>query len=602
MAEKFSSEKAFSKKKMFATIRMIGEGVKNYPINFFFLVFVNIFESIFFSTTTIVVREMTEAINNTVDQTSQFWGMSIHWTVWIYIGIGFYLCLLFFDFFTNFLSQLFAKKLEIHLRQKALSHIVNIDISYYSKNQIGLIMSRIINDTENVGSAFNDFFLNLIYMIASMTTTLIIMYSIDVKLASIATGWLFFMFAVIWVIFVYYRRALITAVDVRQSIDADITDRLINVRLIKSSGSEIRETNRNIDLHKKYDTKQQKVIGWQSILVVFNNAMAWMLPASMVMISVLMYESVKTPAELSVIITTFTSASFNLLTNLMVLTMTMRGMTRAANCTMRLNYIFDAKSIMEFSDEPIKIDSIDSVEFKNVGFSYPESPKNQILPEINISFDKGKSYAFVGETGVGKSTIAKMLLRFYDATKGEVLINNIDIKKLDLPNYLSLVGYVEQEPQILYGTILENVMYGLKNVDKKDVIEACKKAKLHSYIDTLPDKYDTILGERGFMFSGGQKQRLVIARLFLKNPQLLILDEATSALDNIVEKEIQKELDELMKNRTTIVIAHRLSTIKNVDNIIVLERNIGIGQIGTFDKLKNEPGRFQKLYKYGLLK
>ncbi|AHI52591.1 ABC transporter ATP-binding protein [Spiroplasma culicicola] len=599
--KKFQSEKAFSKKKFLASMKMIGLGIKKHPIHFVMLFIINTIDSVLFSSTVIIVNGLTKAINNTVDHTSSFFGFFLTWEQWIYVALVIYLLFICSEYATNFLSQLFSKKVEILLRQKALQHLVEIDISYYSKTQIGLIMSRVINDTQGVGDAFNEFFLNIVYMISSLITTLIIVYQIDVPMAAIVTGWMVFMIIIIWVIFIYYRRALITAVDERQAIDADITDRLINVRLIKSTGSENRESQRNIELHKKYDVKQKKVVNLQAILVVFNNTMAWMLPSIMIIISIFMYEGKMSSGDLAALITSFTSACFNLLTNLMVLTITMRGLTKMANCVMRLNYIYEVESIIDFDSDPKTIKSIDSVEFKNVSFTYPESPKNQILPEINIVFEKGKSYAFVGETGVGKSTIAKMLLRFYDVTTGQLLINNIDIKKLDLPNYLSHVGYVEQEPQILYGTVLENIKYSLSNVTDEQVIDACKKAKLHNYIMGLPDKYETILGERGFMFSGGQKQRLVIARLFLKDPQLLILDEATSALDNIVEKEIQKELDELMKNRTTIVIAHRLSTIKNVDQIVVLERNIGIGQMGTFKELKDKPGRFQKLYTYGLL-
>ncbi|KAF5279607.1 hypothetical protein FQR65_LT15355 [Abscondita terminalis] len=296
------------------------------------------------------------------------------------------------------------------------------------------------------------------------------------------------------------------------------------------------------------------------------------------------------------------SGSYNLVGALSYLPQTFRGVTKLSNCVMRLGYIIDPIPLIDRNETTDnKIDGINSIIFENVNFSYPNAPNKMVIPNFSYEFKKGKSYALVGESGIGKSTIARMLLRFYDPTNGKILINNKDLSELNLPNFLKNVGYVEQEPQILFGTVFENIQYALFNKGLDEVIEASKKAKLHDFVMTLPEGYDTVLGERGFLLSGGQKQRLVIARLFLKNPDLLVLDEATSALDNIVEKDIQSELNELMKNRTAIVIAHRLSTIKEVDEIIVLQKGHGIVQVGNFEQLKKEEGIFQKLYKAGLM-
>ncbi|KAF5295331.1 hypothetical protein FQR65_LT19907 [Abscondita terminalis] len=256
------------------------------------------------------------------------------------------------------------------------------------------------------------------------------------------------------------------------------------------------------------------------------------------------------------------------------------GLSNASVAAKRVNDQINATSIMNSHYyDGIMVDKLDGdIEFKNIEFNYPEKPDKLVLPKFNFSFKEGKSYAFVGETGSGKSTIAKLLLRFYDPTSGEIIINkSTNLKDVNLQSYLNHVGYVEQEPQILFGDIYENVKYGKFDATNEEVIEAYG--------------YETILGERGFLLSGGQKQRLVIARIFLKNPKILILDEATSALDNIVEKEIQEKLDVLMKGRTAISIAHRLSTIKNCDEIIVLGANgKGVVQRGTFEQLKNTEG------------
>ncbi|ARU91388.1 ABC transporter ATP-binding protein [Spiroplasma clarkii] len=259
------------------------------------------------------------------------------------------------------------------------------------------------------------------------------------------------------------------------------------------------------------------------------------------------------------------------------------------------HYYNDAAKIVTSLDQDIIL--------KDIVFKYPEDPSKTVLPAFNFTFKKGKSYAFVGETGSGKSTISKLLLRFYDPTEGQILINgDTNLKDVKLKSYLDLVGYVEQEPQIIFGTVKDNIKYTTPWKTDEEIIAAAKKVNLHDLIMSWPHQYDTILGERGFMLSGGQKQRLVIARMFLKDPQVLILDEATSALDNIVEKEVQAELEKLMVGRTSVSIAHRLSTIKNCDQIIVLAPGQGVVQVGAFDELRNQPGHFKNLYEAGLMK
>ncbi|AUM62437.1 ABC transporter ATP-binding protein [Spiroplasma monobiae] len=601
-AKKFDSDKAFSSKKFFDSFKLMGEGVKKNPGTFIGYIVFTIIDSILYSSMTIIVSEMTNNITSGGEKSSEFLGFYMTWVSWFYVGLILLFAIIIFDYFTNIYAALFAKRVEIYLRIKALEKLVEIDISYYSKNQLGLIMSRVINDSQGAGDSFNDFLLNLLFSAVSFVTMIVFMFTIDRTLTLIVLAIFFLLVIIIWVIFVYYRRAIIISVDVKQSIDADITDRLINIRAIKANAAEDRETIRNKNLHKKYDEKLNKVIWLQSMLSFFSYTIAWSLPIITIISTIALHGTNDGNTEhLTYVLVAFTSATNNILYALLTLPIWMRGLTKLSNCIMRLNYIYESNSLIEFSENPKKIGDIEDITFKKVTFNYPESPTKQILGQVSFTFEKNKSYAFVGETGVGKSTIAKLLLRFYDVTTGELLINGVNIKKIDHNDYLDKVGYVEQEPQILYGTVMDNLKYPCFDKTDEEAISAAKKAKIHNYIEKLPKGYDTILGERGFMFSGGQKQRLVIARLFLKDPQLLILDEATSALDNVVEKEIQSELEKLMIGRTTVVIAHRLSTIKNVDEIIVLDKN-GVSQKGSFEELKEKEGRFKKLYTTGLMK
>jgi ABC-type multidrug transport system fused ATPase/permease subunit len=234
------------------------------------------------------------------------------------------------------------------------------------------------------------------------------------------------------------------------------------------------------------------------------------------------------------------------------------------------------------------------IEFKDVSFSYNDEVG--VLENINLNINSGETVAFVGTTGVGKTTIASLLNRFYDLQKGSILIDGEDIKYVTLKSLRDNISMVLQDTFLFNGTIYENIVYGWKEASKEQVLEASKAANAHEFIKALENGYDTVIGERGVRLSGGQKQRISIARAILRNSPILILDEATSALDTKTEKEIQAALDEISKDRTTIVIAHRLSTIRNADKIVVLERN-GIKEMGSHDELIRRGGTYATLYR-----
>ncbi|QGS51577.1 ABC transporter ATP-binding protein [Spiroplasma tabanidicola] len=602
MKKKVLNERAFTFSKFLTVFKLVGSSIKRHPIIFFSFVLFTILNSILAAAFPLIVKGLFSTLVDKNVKTSPFFMFEFTYEEWIYAGIILLGLFTFVQFFSSFLAGIFSRKSEIALRKKVLKHLIEVDISYYSKRQIGSVMTRVISDTQFVGDGFNNFFTNWLSMLWGLIVTSFILINLSSLLTGVLIG-LFFLFVVV-IIFMFfrYRQFLIGAMDEKRKVNADMTDRIMNIRLVKSSGTEMFEVNRNKELNKELARKQKSSVAMQSAFQLFNSVLSSFLPMIMLIVCIFVYNKTMTPFALSTLCVTMLSATGSLVSNLMSLTSSLRGMAISSNCATRVNDILKRKSIILFNENPIKIESINNIKFENVTFNYPEEPHINVLSTFNFEFEKGKSYAIVGETGVGKSTIAKMLLRFYDATTGKVLVNDIDIKDLDLSNYLSHVGYVEQEPQILYGTFMDNITYSVPNKTKEEVYEAAKKSQLHEYVMSLKENYETLLGERGLMLSGGQKQRLVIARLFLKNPDLLILDEATSALDNIIEKEIQKDLDELIQNRTTIVIAHRLSTIKKVDKVIVLDRKVGILEIGTFDELKKQPGKFQKLYNAGLLK
>ena len=256
--------------------------------------------------------------------------------------------------------------------------------------------------------------------------------------------------------------------------------------------------------------------------------------------------------------------------------------------------------IMNVEEEKEKNDAIElekvegHINFENVCFSYENE---KVLDNITLSIEKGKMLALVGPSGGGKTTFCNLIPRFYDVDKGDIKIDGKSVYDIKLYSLRKNIGIVQQEVFLYTGTIKENIKYGKQDASDKEVIEAAKKANIHEFIMGLKDGYDTYIGERGIKLSGGQKQRISIARVFLKNPPILILDEATSALDNVTEYLIQQSLEELCKDRTTIVVAHRLSTIKNADEIIVLTDK-GIEERGSHKELIKKGGIYDELNRY----
>ena len=257
--------------------------------------------------------------------------------------------------------------------------------------------------------------------------------------------------------------------------------------------------------------------------------------------------------------------------------------------------LLDQKSyINETSNAPRLSLSKSEISFENVTLSY-EGQKKSALKEINLNIPHGKTTALVGPSGSGKSSILNLIPRFYDPDTGSVKIDNQDIKELTIDSVRSSIALVSQEPILFDMSIRDNILYGKPDSSNNEVIEAATAAAAHDFINELPDKYNTVVGEKGYSLSGGQKQRISIARAFLKNAPILLLDEATSSLDTESEQLVQNAISILMKNRTTLVIAHRLSTIINSDQIIVLDSG-NIAEIGTHEELLNKDGVYKKLY------
>ena len=267
------------------------------------------------------------------------------------------------------------------------------------------------------------------------------------------------------------------------------------------------------------------------------------------------------------------------------------------------NGVTGFERFVEILDTPVEADkpgAVDishaegNIEFKNVTYGYGDG--DNVLKNVSLKIEKGKTYALVGPSGGGKTTICHLIPHFYDIREGQLLIDGVDVNNITRNSLRKNIGIVQQDVYLFNSSIKENILYGRLDATDDEVIKAAKRANIHEYVMSLPNGYDTVIGERGVKLSGGQKQRLSIARVFLKNPPILILDEATSALDNATEIMIQQSLDELCKGRTTLVVAHRLSTIKNADHIAVVSGG-EICEEGSHDELIAQDGIYAMLHR-----
>ncbi len=559
------------------------------------------------SSTSIVI--MTFLINQLIseilfefgdDQSSVTTGL--RWYIWlIIIGVDLLIAVITTNI-RELVGGMLGRNIEIDVRNAVLNNLVNLNIGYYSDKKIGETMTKLINDTQVIGDESQLTPANLISIPIIFIGSSISLLNIDWKLALFCLGsTALFMVAVA----VTFRSQASETENVRAKItdvNGDVTDRIASIALIKATGTEEYERVRFEQIHKEYYRVNRCLNRIQARMTTIIILCALSLTVIVVLASIILYSNKGAghTNRIMKILPAFITGVNTLAFPIWTLTGLVPGLARATASTKRIIQLIRVDTPIEPNGNAPEIQEVKGdIILKDVVFEYPEKPGVIILPKTTITFEKGKSYAFVGETGSGKSTISKLLLRFYDPTSGEVIVNNTNLKKLNLASYLTHVGYVEQEPKILFGDLIYNVKYGMFNATDEEVVEACKKANLHDLVMGWKDGYNTILGERGFMLSGGQKQRLVIARIILKNPQILILDEATSALDNIVEKEIQSELEKIMVGKTTISIAHRLSTIKNVDQIFVLGKGQGIIQNGKYDELISVDGPFRDLHHAG---
>lgn len=495
------------------------------------------------------------------------------------------------QFVVNYWGHKLGINIETDMRRELFNHVQRQSFRFFDNTKTGNIMSRITNDLMDIGELAHHGPEDLFIALMTFSGAFGIMLTINVNLALVAIIIVPFL---VWMI--SYSNIKMNAAWSRMfghiaDVNAQVEDSVSGVRVVQSFTNEQYEMNRfnkNNDFFRKTKLKAYKVMSWNlSGIYITTRLMTIVILVYGAWIS---FSGTLSYGELVAFIL-YLNILFKPIEKISaLLELYPKGMAGFKRFTEMIDTEPDIENLPGAMDVPaLKGD----IRFQEVTFGY--EGHRSILNDLTFSIEAGKTVAFVGPSGAGKTTICSLIPRFYDVKAGAITIDGIDIRRMTKQSLRSHIGIVQQDVFLFTGTLRENIAYGRLNAAQDEIEEAARKAHLTDFIKSLPDGYETQIGERGLKLSGGQKQRIAIARMFLKNPPILILDEATSALDTETETIIQEALNDLSKDRTTLIIAHRLGTIKNADRILVVTEE-GIVEDGNHQELLSQEGIFAKLH------
>lgn len=481
---------------------------------------------------------------------------------------------------------------EADLRRDIFSHIQELSCSFFDKNRTGIIMSRITNDLFEVTELAHHGPEFLLVCVLTIVGSLALMYSIEWRLALLLTIALPLGMWYTLAQRMNMRKANLAVKQKTAEINAAIESAVSGARTAKAFANEEIEKAKFDATNDEFKTSK---VDYYKTMGSFQAGMEFttgVMPVLVILAGGLLIMQGRLDY---VNLVTFTLYVATFISPLRKIALLMEQyMTGSAGFERFLEIMRTEPEIKDAEDAFVLGQIEGNVEYKNVSFAYGNGVK--ILDNINFTLESGKSLALVGPSGGGKTTICRLLPRFYDVSEGSITVDGHDVRYVTQASLRRDIGILEQDVFLFAGTIKDNILYGKPDATDEEVIQAAKLAQIHDEIMDLPDGYNSYIGERGVMLSGGQKQRVSIARVFLKNPKILILDEATSALDSVTERRIQASLDELSRGRTSIIIAHRLSTIRNADKIAVVYGE-KIIEMGSHDELIAKDGAYAKLWR-----
>lgn len=512
---------------------------------------------------------------------------------WIAIGLFMmYVIQSFCKYYVSCQGHIMGAKMERDMRQELFEHYEELSFSYYSQNNSGQMMSKLVSDLFDISEFAHHGPENLFISLVKIVGSFIFLFLINKKLALplIVLVILMFLFS-----FRQNQKMQRTFMENRKKIgdvNESLQDTLSGIRVVQSFTNEEIEKNKFQKSNHAFLVSKKdnyRCMGEFMSSNLFFQGMMYLV--TLVYGGYLIANNEMSAADLAM----YALYIGIFISPIQILVELMEMMQKGLSGFRRFLDVMETEPEIQDAPDAVELKDVKGrVCYEDVSFHYSDD-ETTVLSHVSIEIPAGKSVALVGPSGGGKTTICSLLPRFYDVTGGRVTIDGQDIRSLTLKSLRSQIGVVQQDVYLFSGSIRDNIAYGKPDATEEEIIEAAKCANIHDFIMELPDQYDTFVGERGARLSGGQKQRISIARVFLKNPPILILDEATSALDNESERWIQHSLEELSKNRTTITIAHRLSTIKNADEIIVITEN-GIAERGTHETLLEKNGIYAGYY------
>ncbi|MGD9886676.1 MAG: ABC transporter ATP-binding protein [Bacilli bacterium] len=509
-------------------------------------------------------------------------------TLLVLYGVRFVL-----SYIIGYYGHVMGIKIETDMRSDLFKKLQIMDYQYFDNKKTGELMTNLTTHLHDVSEmshhAPEDIFISTLMLIGSFTILMFI--------EPILTLIVFVFLAMLVTYSISRRRKMINSFRVSRTVqgelNSEIESSISGIRLTKAYSNEQYEQSKFERVNSQYRSARSNIFREIGLYGSGNEFFANL--ANLALLIVGGYFVYKNRIDYIDLTTYFLYVNF-LIRPIQRLTNSMEQIQQGFSGIEKFYNIMDVEpKIVSPKDAIKKDDFVGNIEFKNVEFSYNQDEKEFVLKNFSYEIPQGRKIAIVGETGVGKTTISKLVPRFYDVLSGEILIDGINVKDYDLYDLRCAIGIIQQDVFIFWGSIKENILYGRPSATFEEVVEAAKRAQIHDFIMSLENGYESLTGERGVKLSGGQQQRISIARLFLKNPKILILDEATSSLDNITENLIQQSFEELSQDKTTIMIAHRLTTIQNADEIIVLGKS-GIMERGTHEQLVKSGGYYQALY------
>lgn len=495
-------------------------------------------------------------------------------------------------YYVTYQGHMMGAKMERDMRRELFDHYQELSFSYYSRNNSGQMMSKLVSDLFDISEFAHHGPENLFISLVKIVGAFIFLFFINKKLALPLIILVIVMF-----VFSFRQNAKMqeTFMENRRKIgdvNASLQDTLSGIRVVQSFANEdiehakFKKSNEAFLISKR---DNYHCMGSFMSSNLFFQGMMYLV--TLVYGGYLIAQGEMQTADLAM----YALYIGIFISPIQILVELVEMMQKGLSGFRRFLDVMETESEIRDADNAAELTDVKGhVRYDHVSFHYSDD-ETPVLSDISIDIPAGKSIALVGPSGSGKTTICSLLPRFYDVTGGSITVDGKDIRGLTLKSLRSQIGMVQQDVYLFDGTIKDNIAYGKPGASDEEIIKAAKCASIHDFIMELPDGYDTYVGERGTRLSGGQKQRISIARVFLKNPPILILDEATSALDNESERWIQKSLEELSKNRTTITIAHRLSTIRDADEIIVITED-GIAERGTHAELLSQNGLYAAYY------